>query len=274
MKIKPITTSILLFIIMSSAALALPPLPTKWWGSVSINGSLVTEGEMRAYVNSTFSANTFVVGDGLYAIDVPCLSGDIVVLRFGEILTTGELACSPGDFFELNFTDCTTPCGVHEICNITDDQCYTALQCSDGTFYSECSTTQPLYCNDGSLVNRCDICGCPSGQSCGSDNSCFTPTSPSGPGGSSLSVPSSGGSLPPAEEEEEIIGAVVIPSEEVTEEAPEVEEVPPAEEEEVMPLSPVGFFFLSPTDWLIAIVSGIVIALFVILLAKRKRKKK
>jgi hypothetical protein len=176
LKINCLATSILIFIILSTVALAIPSIPTKWWGYVSINGSLVTEGEVKAYINDVFSLSTSIVGDGLYAIDVPCLSGDIVVLRYDESLTTGELACSPGNLFELNLTDCTIPCGDHEICNVTDNTCVIAPQCSDGTFYSECSATKPSYCDNGNLVNSCDLCGCPSGQNCNSDKSCSTPS--------------------------------------------------------------------------------------------------
>lgn len=34
--------------------------------------------------------------------------------------------------------------------------------CSDGTRYGKCSTTKPLYCFAGRLVNRCRLCGCAS----------------------------------------------------------------------------------------------------------------
>ena len=39
-------------------------------------------------------------------------------------------------------------------------------RCGDGTVYGECSSPQPWYCDDGELVNNCNICGCPSGYSC------------------------------------------------------------------------------------------------------------
>ena len=35
--------------------------------------------------------------------------------------------------------------------------------CSDGTKYGECSATKPRYCYGGSLTNKCNSCGCPSG---------------------------------------------------------------------------------------------------------------
>ena len=34
--------------------------------------------------------------------------------------------------------------------------------CSDGTLLGQCSSTKPLYCDTGQLVDRCSSCGCPS----------------------------------------------------------------------------------------------------------------
>jgi len=47
--------------------------------------------------------------------------------------------------------------------------------CSDGTAYGSCSTTKPKYCNSGTLVDKCDICGCASGT-CQADGSCSSVT--------------------------------------------------------------------------------------------------
>jgi len=44
--------------------------------------------------------------------------------------------------------------------------------CSDGTPYSSCSATKPLYCSSGTLINNCQICGCPSDQTCQADGAC------------------------------------------------------------------------------------------------------
>jgi hypothetical protein len=50
--------------------------------------------------------------------------------------------------------------------NVTQFSVYFAKgSCSDGTVYGDCSTSQPEYCQNGSLVNRADICGCPTGYS-------------------------------------------------------------------------------------------------------------
>ena len=39
-------------------------------------------------------------------------------------------------------------------------------ECSDGTKYGECSLARPRYCYAGNLVERCNICGCPSMRIC------------------------------------------------------------------------------------------------------------
>ncbi|MFH1072869.1 MAG: FG-GAP-like repeat-containing protein [Nanoarchaeota archaeon] len=41
-----------------------------------------------------------------------------------------------------------------------------ALACADETAYGECSLAQPLFCEDGSLVPRCQLCNCPTGGVC------------------------------------------------------------------------------------------------------------
>jgi len=57
-----------------------------------------------------------------------------------------------------------------------------SLQCSDGTLYEECSSTKPLYCDNGNLVNKCSLCNCSSGT-CQSDESCETSNDNTGGGG-------------------------------------------------------------------------------------------
>ena len=57
------------------------------------------------------------------------------------------------------------------------EQCTVVLpfintQCSDGTPSGQCSTNRPLYCNNGILVNNCELCGCPAGKTCKNDGSC------------------------------------------------------------------------------------------------------
>ncbi len=49
-------------------------------------------------------------------------------------------------------------------------------QCSDGTNYGQCSLTKPKYCDSGSLVNKCSVCGCSPVQVCQNEN-CVTQSS-------------------------------------------------------------------------------------------------
>ena len=53
--------------------------------------------------------------------------------------------------------------------------------CADGTGYSQCSQTKPLYCNNGVLINNCNQCGCPIENEC-INNQCIK-KEPYDPGG-------------------------------------------------------------------------------------------
>src|SRR3989344_5713936 len=44
--------------------------------------------------------------------------------------------------------------------------------CSDDTPYGTCSSTLPLYCENGILINNCQLCGCPAGLNCQQDGTC------------------------------------------------------------------------------------------------------
>ncbi|MDD5331235.1 MAG: MopE-related protein [Candidatus Nanoarchaeia archaeon] len=52
-------------------------------------------------------------------------------------------------------------------------------ECSDGTSLGECSGSKPLKCISGILTYKCSDCGCPSGKTCKSDNTCGTKTTTS-----------------------------------------------------------------------------------------------
>ena len=53
-----------------------------------------------------------------------------------------------------------------DIVNEADNITVTIPVCPDGTKYGECSLARPRYCYAGSLVERCNICGCPSMRVC------------------------------------------------------------------------------------------------------------
>jgi len=48
--------------------------------------------------------------------------------------------------------------------------------CFDGTIYGECSTNKPLFCDNGTLIDSCLLCGCDFGYVCNPESgSCFIP---------------------------------------------------------------------------------------------------
>ncbi|GEM_PF-2868634 len=44
--------------------------------------------------------------------------------------------------------------------------------CEDGTLNNQCSTKQPSYCSEGTLINDCQQCGCPNGKACSGRGEC------------------------------------------------------------------------------------------------------
>ena len=54
--------------------------------------------------------------------------------------------------------------------NVTHFSNYTIEgRCSDDTLYNECSASKPKFCSDGTLIDRCSLCGCSSGYVCSDD---------------------------------------------------------------------------------------------------------
>ena len=39
-------------------------------------------------------------------------------------------------------------------------------KCADGTLYGQCSINKPKYCDHGTLIDKCSMCGCPPNQYC------------------------------------------------------------------------------------------------------------
>jgi hypothetical protein len=61
-------------------------------------------------------------------------------------------------------------------------------RCDDGTWYDQCVSERtgndgdkPKYCEDGSIISKASVCGCPSGQSVSGEN-CVTPSTNGGNG--------------------------------------------------------------------------------------------
>ena len=93
----------------------------------------------------------------------------------GACSLTKPKYCQNGTLLD-NCSQCGCPSG--QSCNATTSLCYTPivlLNCSDGTPHDSCSSTKPKYCINGTLVNNCTTCGCPTGQSCNaSTNACYS----------------------------------------------------------------------------------------------------
>src|SRR4030042_6229461 len=81
----------------------------------------------------------------------------------------GGSCCPSGQTCSGSFqpsSNCASLCCVGGTCQTP------AQTCSDGTPYSQCSSTKPLYCSSGTLINNCQACGCPTGQSCQAGGAC------------------------------------------------------------------------------------------------------
>ena len=46
------------------------------------------------------------------------------------------------------------------------------MECSDGSTYGQCSLEKPKYCQEGKIVDNCELCGCNVGEVC-SESACF-----------------------------------------------------------------------------------------------------
>jgi hypothetical protein len=80
-----------------------------------------------------------------------------------------EYQCINNSFFSEYYI-CPNGCSNGACINVTAPL---NLTCSDGTLNLGCSTTKPLFCNNGTLINNCNSCGCPTNQSCQTDGSCM-----------------------------------------------------------------------------------------------------
>jgi len=57
-------------------------------------------------------------------------------------------------------------------CQGTTVKNYGLCECVDSTDYGKCSQNKPKYCDNGNLIDKCSVCGCPSGKTCQNDGSC------------------------------------------------------------------------------------------------------
>jgi hypothetical protein len=111
--------------------------------------------------------------------DEACKDGECIALDLcqDQCSSTGLKRCSNnsyqvcGDYNEDSCLEWSSlvSCPSNTICQ--NGNCI-QQQCADGTSYGQCSTNKPKYCDNGSLISECSVCGCSSGQECQSDGSC------------------------------------------------------------------------------------------------------
>jgi len=92
-----------------------------------------------------------------------------------------------------------------------DCTCYAENRtCSDGTIYGQCSTSKPSFCNNGTLMYKCSLCGCPAGKSCNyTSEACYTPVVAT-PTPSSGSTPTPTPSVTPTPAQGELLQAISV----------------------------------------------------------------
>ncbi len=153
------------------------PLYCRWTGSLINNCNLC--GCPTGLTCDTTSQTCYVP----VIINNSCIDSDgglnyylkgTSTLSNGSILTDycsasfylTEFYCANNSSF-YSYVNCLGGCSNGACLNLT---------CSDGTPNSNCSTTKPKYCNNGTLINNCNSCGCSSGQTCNTTSqTCYIP---------------------------------------------------------------------------------------------------
>lgn len=86
---------------------------------------------------------------------------------FGKCSKTQPFYCFKGNLLENCFK-----CGCYEggACQ-ADGRCTGTRirRCDDNTIYNRCSKDKPKYCENGKLIDKCSLCGCPEGMLCEDD---------------------------------------------------------------------------------------------------------
>ena len=121
-------------------------------------------GSCSAYCYYPLEGPFTVTAEPLRGTD--CSSAQVDVFAAGSC---GDGNCLGGE----NPSSCPADCGPGFFCgdgvcsngetqkSCPEDCGYPVLQCSDGTPFDSCSSTKPLFCDNGLLVQRPEECGCP-----------------------------------------------------------------------------------------------------------------
>jgi len=101
--------------------------------------------------------------------------GTVMTITF-KVLSAGT-ATLTFDFVLSSTTDTNVASQGEDVLQSVSGATFTLVSvtpqtCSDGTPYGECSQTKPKYCQEGNLIDKCSICGCPSGFACQEDETC------------------------------------------------------------------------------------------------------
>lgn len=86
----------------------------------------------------------------------------ILFLNGAKDKTTSTLADAKTDAVSLkdkSWSELVYNCSKDE--RYYDSACIPIVKCSDGTLSPECSDNKPYLCQDGTLVQRASVCGCP-----------------------------------------------------------------------------------------------------------------
>jgi hypothetical protein len=71
------------------------------------------------------------------------------------IMVKGDIYITENDRAAMSATEIMTP---------DYDNVQYLMYCTDGTEFSTCATQKPSYCEDGNLVDKASVCGCPASQ--------------------------------------------------------------------------------------------------------------
>ncbi|MEM5778474.1 MAG: hypothetical protein QXK49_02515 [Candidatus Aenigmatarchaeota archaeon] len=299
---KSLISSFLIFFTLFSISVFAIDFPCAFYGKVKIGDTFVSGTLVKAYLNDTgeyLATAQEIGGFGNYTITIENATNLYVKFKIGVIdADQSEMLCLSGKGTYLDLT--ATPLSDNSYCTM-DIECN-----STHCVHNFCRPTDPFigdgYCDHGeNCANSVDDCKCPPYQLCNVYvGVCFTPSSGGGGGGGGL--PSTCTEDWFCEDWSDCINGVqtrkctdlnncgttknkplesrsceVIPIETPSEET-STETIPtevPEEQAKTPTEGPTGFFLgLSTTDWIIAIVLGIVVAVVIIFFVNKKRKRK
>ena len=173
--------------------------PSLWYGNIDLNPNFIDALnrdfhlqsnspciDAGAWLTTTISGGSgtdITVDDAKYFIDSrDIIEGDIIQLE-GQSITAKIIAIDynnnilkvntpltwfSGQGVSLAYQDSSPDIGAYEYMSGEPPQ-----TCSDNTLYSQCSATLPLYCDNGTLIDYCSQCGCPTNYTCMVNESCM-----------------------------------------------------------------------------------------------------